>query len=146
MKTNEILENIIANADGVPSDILEAFRVESIESGYDLATKEGADWYANRSILADFFRRRQAEPDRAASTVEFGWDFEEVGKCEFVKHVWVEGIEVDINEYAQDKGLAAARRYVKKLARKAGKIFKEVTDDGLAKDFARARLQAINAP
>lgn len=61
MKTNEILNNIIANNENVPADVLEAFRVEATESGYDLATKEGTDWYSTRSILAQWYAEKAAE-------------------------------------------------------------------------------------
>lgn len=79
-------------------------------------------------------------------TVEFFWDFEEVGNGEFVKNIWVEGMEVEgLNEFAQDNGIARARALVKKLAKKAGKKFVEGTDKGLAQDFAYARICAHNA-
>lgn len=142
MNTNQILKNIIENNrnDGVPENILLAFQQETIESGYDLSSKEGISWYSTRSVLAKWH-----EGKRAGEKVMFWWDFEEVGMGEFVKSVFVDGIDIPgINEYAQDNGLAAARRYVKKIARKAGKIFEEVTDRGIGNDFARARIRAIN--
>ena len=41
MNNNEIINNIIANT-AAPAEVLEAFRIEAMESGYDLATLESA--------------------------------------------------------------------------------------------------------
>lgn len=145
MNNQQILNNIIENNVGtVPADVLEAFRQEAMESGYNLDSKEGTLWYTSRSILAQWHKANN-EAIIAANAVKFFWDFEQVGNGEFIKTVCAEGIEIqNLNEYAQDNGLSAARRYVKKLARKAGKSFVETTDAGIARDYARARINAIN--
>jgi hypothetical protein len=138
----KVLAIIIENhaADGVPADVLDAFRAEALESGYDLDTKAGTAWWSDRSILADWHRANNAR-NAKANTVEFSWDFEDCGEEGLIRSVYVDGLEIDgLGEYAQDNGLAAARRYVKKLAKAAGKVFRETTDAGLARDYARERM------
>lgn len=139
MTNSTILMTIIANfrEDGMPESIIDQFRIEATESGYDLRTTSGTEWYTQRSIAAEWYR------SNARRTVEFSWDFEEVGRGEYVKNVYCEGIEIDgLQEFMQDNGLAAARRLVKKSARAAGMAFRETTDAGMGKDYTLAVMRA----
>lgn len=135
------LDTIITNfaADNVPAAILESFRTEALLSGYDLATKAGTEWYTQRSTLADWFRDQ-----RQANVVEFFWDYEDSNSGP-MRNVYASGITVDgLQEFAQNEGLQAARRMVKRMAKEAGKRFVEVTDTGLARDYASARMIYLN--
>lgn len=139
MNNLEIVNHMIATAieDGAPSDIIEAFRVEALESGYELASKRGTDWAANRSTLAQWYAARF----EASRPVKFWWSFEDCGEEGLIRSVDVSGIEIEgLQDYAQDCGLAAARALVKRLAKKAGRPFVETTDEGLARDYARERM------
>ena len=147
MNNQQIINNIIEeNAEqGVPQYILEAFKVEATESGYDLSSKQGADWYSNRSVLAEYWGARLEEE----STVTFSWDFEDCGEW-VIKHISVsdtiakpEGYE-SWTEYSQDNGLAAARSLSKKMAKAANMRWMETTDAGMAQQYRVANLMNYN--
>ena len=146
MNNQQIINNIIENAKDVPQHILEAFKVEATESGYDLSSEQGADWYSNRSILAEYWNARLEEE----STVTFSWDFEDCGESGVVKQINVsdtiakpEGYE-SWTEYAQDNGLSAARQLSKKMAKKAKMEWIETTDAGMAQQYRVANLMNYN--
>ena len=148
MNNQQIINNIIENAkeQGVPERILEAFKVEATESGYDLSSEQGADWYSNRSVLAEYWGARLEEE----STVTFSWDFEDCGESGVIKHISVsdtiakpEGYE-SWTEYTQDAGLAAARSLCRKMAKRASMKWIETTDAGMAQSYRVANLMNYN--
>ena len=141
MNNQQIINNIIEeNAEqGVPQHILEAFKVEATESGYDLSSKQGAEWYSNRSSLAEYWKARE---------VTFSWSFEDCGESGVIKLVEAnmdkpEGYE-SWTEYSQDNGLAAARSLSKKMAKAANMRWMETTDAGMAQQYRVANLMNYN--
>lgn len=100
------------------------------------------DWSA--IARADFWNdapAQEAALEPQQDVVEFYWDYEDCGPEGMIKSVYVDGLDIpEIQEIMQDCGLAAARRFVKKACKAAGKIFKEVTDDCMASDYARDRI------
>ena len=146
MNNQQIINNIIENSkeQGVPEHILEAFKVEATESGYDLSSERGTDWYSNRSILAEYWNARLED-----STVAFSWDFEDCGESGVIKQINVSGINTPESyeswtEYAQDNGLSAARQLSKKMAKKAKMEWIETTDEGMAQSYRVANLMNYN--
>ena len=152
MNNQQIISNIVENAKDVPQHILEAFKVEAEQSGYDLSSKQGTEWYSNRSILAEYWNAKLGEESTVTfcwDTVTFSWNFEDCGEW-VIKHISVsdtiakpEGYE-SWTEYSQDNGLAAARSLSKKMAKAANMRWMETTDAGMGRSYRVARLMNYN--
>jgi hypothetical protein len=155
--TVEVIDNNVeySSIQEAMKDLNRARRAQANDPG--LAAREVqidfVDWTTMQSTFIDWSAvlaavdldtpAPQAEPIEIApqeDVVEFYWDYEDTGPV-LVQSCYVDGIEIDgLHEYLQDCGLAAARKLVKKLAKQAGKKFKEVTDAGMAADYARDRI------
>jgi len=146
MNNQQIINNIIENSkeQGVPEHILEAFRIEAEQSGYDLSSERGTNWYSNRSVLAEYWNARLEEE----STVTFSWSFEDCGESGVIKLVEANmdkpGGYESWTEYSQDNGLAAARSLSKKMAKAANMRWMETTDAGMAQQYRVANLMNYN--
>ena len=135
----QALELIVSNfKDSVPTDVIENFKIEAFESGYDLFSKQGTVWYTERSVIADYFRNKQKE-----QTVTFNWGFEDNGPEGITRFVHIIGMDEYlelINDEMLALGIPAARKLTRKLAKKNGKVFIDETEKCTASDYRSALM------